>query len=328
MLTTKNLVVGLSLLSLNIWNTVAEPVFVVPGVPISNTPQHLQAIPQPETYYPPSIPASSFSEPIPSIAALNPQTISHGPIIVYLKSPQVSSSTETLFVPYILKSDGVNPFSLTVSNFPRWQDVTLYTILTIAIFLRFYSFLHITFPRQQLASSAPSAPPSTTTQPTTIPTASTNNANVPLPNIPVSSVAPTPMPAPKTSTKGGSGWTILFLVSAFALCYIAIGYWYNNKTEGLTGFAALPHIEFWMSIPAYAITGCVFTIDTITSLIRNGPSSFSSRSHDSFIGGASYHGNVATHPRLKGASSRMVGIGPDDYDEMHSIVDGLDHDIA
>lgn len=85
-----------------------------------------------------------------------------------------------------------------------------------------------------------------------------------------------------------------------------------------------------MAIPAYALAGCAYTIDTITSFLRTSSSSSSSsgfRGGESYHGGASYNGSgPVTHPRLKGASSRLVGMGADDYDAMQAIADDIDPD--
>lgn len=57
---------------------------------------------------------------------------------------------------------------------------------------------------------------------------------------------------------------IILLVGA----YFAIGMFRNNKIQGLTGFEAIPHKEFWTDLPILIKDGISYSIQSIFNLIR------------------------------------------------------------
>ena len=79
-----------------------------------SSPQGGLLIHPPNTYYPSAIPASTFQQPIQSITTTTPLITSHGPLVVYIEVP-ASAGSPPQYIPYILKSNGADTFSLTVS---------------------------------------------------------------------------------------------------------------------------------------------------------------------------------------------------------------------
>ncbi len=75
--------------------------------------------------------------------------------------------------------------------------------------------------------------------------------------------APTPAPTAAQLTKGSlsGGWifTIVVLVLFFAYC--VVGNVWKRFTEGVVGFEAVPHIDFWRTLPRLVQDGCIFVLN-------------------------------------------------------------------
>ncbi len=118
------------------------------------------------------------------------------------------------------------------------------------------------------------------------------------------------------SKRGHSSWFWLFILLLVVSGYIGIGYWYNNKTDGLTGYQALPHIEFWALIPEYVAAGCNYSLEFFHNFVSNGAHPSPAPQNTKYMDeGTSYNHELASHQRLKGSTTNMVGLDDEEYDE-------------
>ncbi len=67
--------------------------------------------------------------------------------------------------------------------------------------------------------------------------------------------------AAKGGSEGGGGWGIGFLIFFFlgSGLYVGGGTYYNIKTKGTEGIQALPHLEFWSTMPGLVKDGVTFS---------------------------------------------------------------------
>ena len=70
-----------------------------------------------------------------------------------------------------------------------------------------------------------------------------------------------------TDPSEGWGWPFLFLLLVLAAAYVGVGGAYNAKVRGLSGYEAIPHLEFWRDVPALVTEGAVFCKDYCCGLV-------------------------------------------------------------
>lgn len=94
------------------------------------------------------------------------------------------------------------------------------------------------------------------------PTTTTPAASPPTFLLPAQAAAPSP-PAPLCFASSGLSWGSVFLILFFvgAACYLGGGLYYNTKKRDPPlepGVHALPHIEYWRTLPGLVKDGCSF----------------------------------------------------------------------
>ena len=84
------------------------------------------------------------------------------------------------------------------------------------------------------------------------------------------------------------GWIIVAVLFLSGSSYFGGGYWYNSRSGGIRGAAALPHRQFWMELIGLVEDGVNFSRETL-------------------------HGrsNGDTHARFKGSTERSKLLGKD-----------------
>jgi|EP01043_Picozoa_sp_COSAG02_P037149 hypothetical protein len=67
--------------------------------------------------------------------------------------------------------------------------------------------------------------------------------------------------AAKGGSEGGGAWGMMFLIFFFlgSGMYVGGGAYYNNQTKNAVGVQALPHLEFWSTIPGLVKDGVTFS---------------------------------------------------------------------
>ena len=59
------------------------------------------------------------------------------------------------------------------------------------------------------------------------------------------------------------GWIIATVLLLGGFSYFGGGYWYNSRSRGLRGAAALPHRQFWMEVAGLVEDGVNFSRETV-----------------------------------------------------------------
>lgn len=69
---------------------------------------------------------------------------------------------------------------------------------------------------------------------------------------------------------GTFGVVVLVLFFVGGAMYAGGGWFYNHRTKGYGGSEALPHIEFWRTIPGLVADGVTFTRQTVSAKMQGG----------------------------------------------------------
>jgi hypothetical protein len=69
------------------------------------------------------------------------------------------------------------------------------------------------------------------------------------------------------------GWIVVTVLLLGGSSYFGGGYWYNSRSRGLRGIAALPHRQFWIEVAGLVEDGVNFTRETVHGC-RHAPPTF------------------------------------------------------
>ena len=67
------------------------------------------------------------------------------------------------------------------------------------------------------------------------------------------------------AVESGGGWTFVFLVVFCFGCYCGVGFYHRSTTTGVSGWEAVPNVEFWNELPGLVQDGCRYSYQVLAN---------------------------------------------------------------